>query len=410
MDKVSAVILCGDMRDVQGVNKVTEALILGREIFSKNSINLAYVFAGKTIIDCEDYHQSIIGSNIKDKKYILMRKIVLKLKGSFIYNTYTVQKCLFKRDSKVEKTAVINYLKNKSKADVLLFQNPYIMSIFLNEARKKSYFINERLIIISHHNSKLTENLIKNRPQLASSRIEMQILNADREALTNASSVITLGKEAWDFFRNTYGIDTTIISNGMADRRVKGISKLSTTDQKIHIIAIGAFLYRKGFGYFSEALLMLGAEVRERFVIHLVGDGRDRDAIVKKIEDNNLCDSFEFLGVITQVPYILSQMDVFMLPTQLDTMPIAIIEAMMCGLPIVSTNIGEIPEMIQHGKSGLIIEPNVKSVANALDWLLRNNSCFLQMGHESRKLYEKKFSLNRMINSYSQVINRTIKR
>lgn len=84
-----------------------------------------------------------------------------------------------------------------------------------------------------------------------------------------------------------------------------------------------------------------------------------------------------------------SQADVFALPTYNDALPLAVIEAMMHGLPVVTTHIGALPEIIASGETGELIEPkNVTALALALDRLLASTELRMRYGAAARARYE----------------------
>jgi glycosyltransferase involved in cell wall biosynthesis len=81
--------------------------------------------------------------------------------------------------------------------------------------------------------------------------------------------------------------------------------------------------------------------------------------------------------------------DIFVLPTYGDGMPLVIAEAMASGLPVVSTGVGAIPELVESGRNGFIVEPgDVASLARALDRLVSDDALRDRMGRASRDIAE----------------------
>lgn len=109
-------------------------------------------------------------------------------------------------------------------------------------------------------------------------------------------------------------------------------------------------------------------------------------------------------GAILDVEKYLPLMDVFMLPSRADTVPVAIIEAMRAGLPIFASNVGEIPDMI--GGCGKLIEPTLESVRYLYMDLLKENYNLQELGNKSREKFLKEFQLSAMIDKYSIVLNK----
>lgn len=88
----------------------------------------------------------------------------------------------------------------------------------------------------------------------------------------------------------------------------------------------------------------------------LVGDGPDRAEAERLARDLGIWEHVKFLGKQNALPEILSAADVFLLTSQSESFGLAALEAMSCGVPVVATNIGGIPEVITHDESGFIAE------------------------------------------------------
>lgn len=100
------------------------------------------------------------------------------------------------------------------------------------------------------------------------------------------------------------------------------------------------------------------AEVRNHVPakLVLVGDGPDRSDTERLTRELGLWDHVYFLGKQSALPEILARADVFLLPSQQESFGLSALEAMACGVPIVATNIGGIPEVVRHGETGYIAE------------------------------------------------------
>jgi N-acetyl-alpha-D-glucosaminyl L-malate synthase BshA len=86
----------------------------------------------------------------------------------------------------------------------------------------------------------------------------------------------------------------------------------------------------------------------------LVGDGPDRSECERLCRQLGLCDDVKFLGKQDGLVEILSASDIFLIPSQSESFGLAALEAMACGLPVISSNIGGLPELIRHNETGFI--------------------------------------------------------
>lgn len=86
----------------------------------------------------------------------------------------------------------------------------------------------------------------------------------------------------------------------------------------------------------------------------LVGDGPDRSECERLCRQLGLCDDVKFLGKQDGLVEILSASDIFLIPSQSESFGLAALEAMSCGLPVISSNIGGLPELVRHNETGFI--------------------------------------------------------
>ena len=86
----------------------------------------------------------------------------------------------------------------------------------------------------------------------------------------------------------------------------------------------------------------------------LVGDGPDRSECERLCRQLGLCDDVKFLGKQDGLVEILNAADIFLIPSQSESFGLAALEAMACGLPVISSNIGGLPELIRHNETGFI--------------------------------------------------------
>lgn len=89
----------------------------------------------------------------------------------------------------------------------------------------------------------------------------------------------------------------------------------------------------------------------------LVGDGPDRAALEEQARTLGVADRVQFLGGRDDIPELLSEADVFVLPSLFEGLPIAVLEAMAAGTPVVATAIGGTDEIVAHDETGLLVPP-----------------------------------------------------
>jgi glycosyltransferase involved in cell wall biosynthesis len=161
----------------------------------------------------------------------------------------------------------------------------------------------------------------------------------------------------------------------------------------VRLLFVGRINPLKGLEYLLEAIKLLKAQ---NLTLTIVGDissvPRYTQTIKEKIKIFGIEDRVNLEGEIKDVNKLLeiyNTSDIFILPSLWDTSPIAIIEAMCVGLPIIATNVGGIPEWVENGVNGILVPPrNSHILADAIIRLVQDTHLMKEMG---RKGYEKSF-------------------
>ncbi|HZC23210.1 MAG TPA: glycosyltransferase [Candidatus Binatia bacterium] len=148
------------------------------------------------------------------------------------------------------------------------------------------------------------------------------------------------------------------------------------------------------------------AVVREfpsiRFV--LAGDGEQRQNFEEQVARLGLQNHFLFLGRRDDVPRLLACCDIAVLPSRAEGLPNAVLEYLAAGLPTVASQVGGNAEIIQDGKTGLLVPPeNPSALSDALLRLLRDPDFAMSLGNHGREYVISEFSFQRMIENTDQL-------
>lgn len=399
-------ILTQDMHSVHGANRVTEALIKGREIFEKNQLHLRYVVSQDGIIDCWKYNTSSLGKNLNLKTYKRKRFIIEILKKLFIYKTYFSQKYIVSKYIKNNKKVVDYYFKRipsngiiiDKRADIIIFQDPFTAQFYLKETEDFG-----KSIFISHAESDPLQQLLLNRPAIKNTNYEKKLRNEFTFVINHVDAVITICQTAQKYNKKYFSKDCPCIINGIEDVELKKVDKYSFSDGKIHIAILASVQYRKGQDLAIDALLRLPISERKKIVLDIMGSGPSLKELKEKVEAKELDDNVVFYGNVLDVADKLLFVDAFLLPSRADTVPISILEGMRANLPIFATAVGEIPEMIAD--CGMLIEPTVDSIEQLYKEIILGKYDFYELGNKSRKKFLKEYNLSVMIQKYADILN-----
>jgi glycosyltransferase involved in cell wall biosynthesis len=136
----------------------------------------------------------------------------------------------------------------------------------------------------------------------------------------------------------------------------------------------------------------------------IVGDGPQREEIRQEIARLGLQKSAFMLGVRRDLPMILAASDVFVLSSDREGLPIAVLEAMAAAKPIVTTSVGDLPLIVRHGETGLLVARRDRAaLADALTRLLSDDELASRLGKNGRRLVEQNYSLQKMIERHEAV-------
>ena len=136
------------------------------------------------------------------------------------------------------------------------------------------------------------------------------------------------------------------------------------------------------------------------FFVWIVGEGEERDFLQKKVGIIGLGSKVSFLGLRQDVNKILQSADIFVLPSRYEGMPLAILEAMAAGLPIIATDTGDNSFLIADGLTGFVVPPNNAVIlAKKLQILLNDPLLRKSMGEAG----QHKISLHTDVSMVSKI-------
>jgi glycosyltransferase involved in cell wall biosynthesis len=136
----------------------------------------------------------------------------------------------------------------------------------------------------------------------------------------------------------------------------------------------------------------------------LVGGGTRRDELEQLASRCGVAARVQFFGHRDDVPALLAQSDAFVLTSRSEALPNGVMEAMAASLPVVATVVGSIPELIDSGRTGVLVEPDdVGALHRAIDGLVRDPEGARAMGRAARQAVESRFSFERMVDSFGSL-------
>ena len=144
--------------------------------------------------------------------------------------------------------------------------------------------------------------------------------------------------------------------------------------------------------------------MRPDVIFSIVGDGPLRETLRERVAARGLGRSFEFTGERHDVPALLAASDIFVLPSRSEASPNGVIEAMAAGLPVVASRVGGIPELVESGVSGVLVDPDrPATLADALVDLMDRPEWARALGAAARARVVERHGFDRMVAQFERL-------
>jgi len=155
--------------------------------------------------------------------------------------------------------------------------------------------------------------------------------------------------------------------------------------------------------FVDVAAAVCAVDPKAHFVI--VGDGPQRALIEQQIELHAIADRVHLLGTRHDTPEIVAALDVFLLCSHNEASPVSILEALACGVPVISTQVGSVAETVRDGETGYLVTPgDTAAMIQRLRQLLADASLRSRLGRNGREVVLQTGSLDSMVDGYTRLI------
>lgn len=173
-------------------------------------------------------------------------------------------------------------------------------------------------------------------------------------------------------------------------------------ESDIIIVSTGRIIKEKGYETLKNIIIL--GEWRDNVKFLIVGDGDYLSEMMTEIGKSAMADRVVFAGYRQDIDNILCQCDIFIICTLHETLCNSVIEASYHGLPVVASDVGGIPEIIEDGKSGFLIDPQDESgFINAVNLLVTNKTKRNEMGKKGKEIIKTKFAQDVILDKIDKV-------
>jgi glycosyltransferase involved in cell wall biosynthesis len=185
-------------------------------------------------------------------------------------------------------------------------------------------------------------------------------------------------------------------------------SELELGPADLLIVAIGNLYPVKGHIHLLEALALL-ADQFPGLHVAIAGRGELERALLARADELRLRDRFHLLGLRSDIANLLAGADVFVLPSLSEGLPLALLEAMMAGRPIVATDVGEVSVALADGAAGVLVPPaDTSALAAALARLLSDPSEARRLAEAAGRRAAAEYVLCQMVERYASLYTQLI--
>ncbi len=221
--------------------------------------------------------------------------------------------------------------------------------------------------------------------------------------------IICCSKAVADFVKKNEKIrpdKVQVIYNGIDVSKFEVVSSIKNQfKNRFTIGCVASLVEHKGHKYLLEAAKEVLEHLPDKVRFMIVGDGILRNQLEQQVNALGISEYVSFLGNVKNIEALIGTFDIAVLPScEREGLGIALLEAMAGGIPVIGTNIGGIPEIIENKKNGILVRPkDAKAIAQAILKMCNDWDKTKIMGEKARLTVERKFSKDIMLKNITKL-------
>jgi glycosyltransferase involved in cell wall biosynthesis len=180
---------------------------------------------------------------------------------------------------------------------------------------------------------------------------------------------------------------------GVAQNEIMSKIGVSNIGNKLWIGTISELHKNKGLEYVLSAILKINSD----FAFIIIGEGEERKNIENFIMKNDLENKVFLVGFMDNAGQYLKAFDIFTLTSIKEGLPYTVLEAGLAGLPVIASNVGGVPDIIDSTNGILVAKTKTGEIKRALDYMIENPKIAKEFGSKLQQKVEKEFSVEQMI-------------
>ena len=194
---------------------------------------------------------------------------------------------------------------------------------------------------------------------------------------------------------------TQVIYNGIDIQEIATRTARST--EKPLFLTASHLRFSKGIQDLIQAVALLPEPIKKELKIDIYGDGPYRTNLGTMVQELKLDDCFDFKGSTAQLKSLYCHYDYMLQPTHMECFSLSILESLAANVPVITTNVGGNEEAITHNENGYIYDAmNIKQLSALLQEVYLGNK---KITKNTRNLIEERFTIDKMVSEYLQILN-----
>jgi len=228
----------------------------------------------------------------------------------------------------------------------------------------------------------------------------------DKFTLNHASLVVAVSESGIKYLTENSRLPkqkVSLIYNGVDVNLFTPSEKAKYDNDALCIGTCAQLAPHKGWPDFLSVIYLCKKKFPKLKCI-IVGDGPLKGEVLNRAHSMGIFDLIDLAGFQKDVIPYLNKMDIFLMTSWSEGLPVAIIEAMAVGLPVVATSVGGVPELVVHGETGYLGPPNNPEViAKYASMLLENKELGKKLGKSGRERVKENFIIQKMVSEYEKI-------
>jgi glycosyltransferase involved in cell wall biosynthesis len=306
------------------------------------------------------------------------------------------------------------FIKQAANISLFLFRNPKVKLVHIHASQDGSFFrklvvlfISKKIFgkkVLSHWHASHFHFFFEGGNKLVKKAILYYFKNCDATVAVS---------ESWrKYYADTFKLTQahTIFNLSPKVLLNKRVAKQPAENKSIHFVFLGRIGDRKGTFDLMDVIVKRKKELQGKMTLTIGGDG-ETDKLTSIIQQHQLQDTVQFVGWISgdKKDALLRDADVFILPSYNEGMPLSIIEAMSYGMPVISTPIAGIPEIVYQDRNGMLVTPgDEEALYQAISYYLLHPAAIITHGNASLEIIKDFYPesvMPKLAGIYSSLLN-----